>query len=155
MTNQHISIAFLLSFFFLANYSHANQDLIRCPDLETMHQSANLINEATLVNGNYIANTDPFAIHYSDIGWFAVVYGIRANSTDEAMDKARLAMQSISTVSSVIADNLGGIYRCRYDNDRIQTLSNDDDWRLFKARIHALSTEYASAQTETSLKRVL
>lgn len=140
MTNQRIAIAFVLSLFILAKSTHANESTVRCPDIETMRQAANAINDAALVNGNYLATTRPFAILTADTGWFAVVYSITADSINDAIEKARLAMLSISSVSSVFADNLGGTFVCRYENDKIEAINNNDDCRYFKPKWARISS---------------
>lgn len=113
----------------LTSFAHANESTIPCPDIDTLHQSASAISDVAFVNGSYIAATLPFAIHTTELGWFAVVYHINANSSAAALEQAKQAMLTVATQVNKFADNLGGIYTCHYDNGKVETISNDDDWR--------------------------
>lgn len=126
---MRIIIVFIFLFFIFVDYAYAIESTVRCPTIETMHQSANTISDAAFVNGSYMAATAPFAIHTVDMGWFAVVYNIQAHSINDAINSARQSMLSVSTQASLFANNLGGIYVCQYDNRKIEVINNDDNWR--------------------------
>src|SRR5690349_17313332 len=104
----------------LTSTSYAKISNIHCHDIETMHQSANAIYDAAHINDSYMATTQPFAIHTAEMGWFAVVYNIQALSISDAINKGRTAMLSITTQSSTMAEDLAGIYVCRYDAGKIE-----------------------------------
>lgn len=130
---KRIFIAML--FFIFAHTAYASQSTIACPSIETMHQASDAIVDAGYVNGSYMATTDPFAIHASNMGWFAVVYNIDATSTVEALSKAREAMRAIARQETEFAENHMGIYVCMYDHGKIEVINNEEDWRFTK-RIH-------------------
>jgi len=108
-------------------FAHAAlaEERVRCPDKNALYQVADTEIEATLINEYYIANTMPLAIRTPDCGWFAVVYGITANSVADAIASARHTLRNIQ-VAPEYARNLGGIYVCDYDYRKVQVYSNDE-----------------------------
>jgi len=118
--------------FIFTPIAYGMQSNLPCPSITTLHQSAYAVNEATLVNNYYIANTPPFTIHTATMSWFAIILNIQANSTTHAIDKARMAMLAVSQLHNNFAEFYGGIYVCRYDND-VEVINNDEDMRNFSS----------------------
>lgn len=124
-------IFLILLFILSSNTANARVSTIRCPDINTLHQSATAITDAAFVNDSYMATTAPFAIRTADMGWFAVVYNIQAASINDAIEKGRLSMQSVSTLSNEFAENYAGIYVCSYDSGKVEVINNEQEGRLY------------------------
>jgi hypothetical protein len=110
---------------FASTVTLADNRHVPCPNVELIRNSADALNEATLVNHTYIANTPPFAIHTTEQEWFAVVYNIQAINPTDALSNAKATMRSVRSLDHADAINAGGIYICDYDNRKVEVINNE------------------------------